>query len=143
MIFKKILEKTGYDVWHGIIPALVLTVSVPLIFLSLEIEFAYHVLLETILVLIALQFMNEWFQATDPYVNLKYGDWIGFQNNSRRDTKFFIIGMFMGLFMGFLAYGIIYNVKQDKPVVIKQKINYKTPEPATLPPPSNLPEEQL
>ena len=117
------------DYWHGILPAVVYIILIPVIFLSFGTLSALHLLADLILLLGLIQFSYEWLQAIDPYVHLKYGDWIGFQVNTKKDIRLFIIGSFVGIFVGFLVYAILVNY-----VFVPEAINLITPEPATIPP---------
>ena len=104
----KILAWIPADYWHGIIPVVLLSAWIPY-------SFFWHVLwgwkgmwlLVLILSLISLQFFNEWKQMVDPLLFKKYGSLERFVHNSKRDTKFFVIGVWVGLFVGVLIYSTI------------------------------------
>ena len=98
------------DYYHGIIPFVILMVSIPAIFWSGYSPVALMRLAVVVIMLITLQFFNEWKQAVDPHVFEKYGSWEGFQKNSRKDTKLFVIGSFLGLFFGLLVYAVLRHM---------------------------------
>ena len=99
------------DYWHFIGPFIVLTGFIPPNFIFVKnLLLAFVNTLIVIFILTVFQFVNEWRQATDPSVFAKYSDgWDGFVKNTKRDTKLFIIGLFSGLFMGFVIYGVLIN----------------------------------
>ena len=122
------------DYYHLIIPFVVYLLFIPFIMLFFkERLFALHLIADLVLMISLIQFFYEWLQATDPYVHLKYGDWIGFQINTKKDIKFFVVGSFVGIFVGFLVYVILANYVFISDTV-QQIQHWKLLEPSTLPP---------
>ena len=87
-----------YDKWHFIIPCVVLSVQIPV-----SVELTVYCLLS----LISVQFFYEWYQFVDYNCPDTYGSYQNFVINTKKDIKFFIFGMFIGLFIGFLIYSFI------------------------------------
>ena len=119
------------DYWHGLIPAITLSILIPVWYLLFAINVAHIMTLETVLVLIILHFINEWKEMIDPYLTLKYGSWQNFIINSKRDTKFFVIGLFVGLIIGFVIYGILVQLTGSHVAMV-------SPIPASKLPPNGL-----
>jgi len=94
-----------YDLWHGILAALLfLAVFFTGFFtilpvLTLVIGPGFSILLISlsgIFVALLLQSLNEAVQAIDPEVEKQYGSWQNFQKNSKRDWKYFLMGIITG-----------------------------------------------
>ena len=96
------------DYWHGLIPFAVQVFTYPFV-VKYYMSVAPVVILVVSLVLWVLQFVNEWNQAVDHDVAIKYGCYENFQYNSRRDTRNFFIGWITGLFVG-VVMGAIWSV---------------------------------
>ena len=99
------------DYWHFIIPFVIYVVAVPLIFRFID-NVAVGLVLYLVLYLTLglIQFMYEWIQATDSMVELNYGSFEKFQENSKRDIRFFIMGNFAGTFFGVVIAGVLHVV---------------------------------
>ena len=103
----------GYDMWHLVLGALVMAVGVPLLPLYLNRYFeAGSALiwanLITFLIDTLLQSGNENVQAMDPNVTTKYGSWVNFQINSKKDWRNWIAGVFIGAFIGNIIWLVLY-----------------------------------
>ena len=121
-----------FDYWHFLIPVFVLMIEIPLAYLFPNVIIGHITTLITVLVLIILQFVNEWKEMIDPYLDLKYGSFANFIINSKRDTKFFVIGLFVGLFVGYILLGILSHFLIHNATVIE--VISKLPPPSQLPP---------
>ena len=102
--------RNKYDKWHGIIPFVVLAIIVVWIFnagilFELKMSYLYNVMIT----LAFLHFFNEWKQVTSFKFITIYGTLSKFVTNSKRDTKFWLLGTFGGIFVGFLIYALKYN----------------------------------
>jgi len=87
-----------HDTWHFVIPFAVLSIQIPL---------AIELTLYTLLGLISLQFINEWLQFTDSKMIYKYSSYANFVKNTKKDTKYFIGGLFFGSFLGVLIHSVV------------------------------------
>jgi len=94
-----------FDYWHGLIPLITQVVLYP-IAMKYWSSVSLYIVIITSLLLWTLQFVNEWTQAVDSNIVVKYGCYENFQYNSRRDTRFFVIGWMLGLFIGLVLGGI-------------------------------------
>ena len=96
------------DYWHGLIPL----IAQPVIICTVYSAYGWGLVtlltwLIVVMCLYSLHFTNEWLQAVDPYVTVKYGDLKGFQINSRKDTKLFLVGLFLGSFLSVFIMGVL------------------------------------
>ena len=105
-----------YDHWHGILAALVFEVIffsgffIILSGLSLVVGPGFALLLinlSAIFMALLLQSLNESIQALDENIEKEYGSWKNFQINSRKDWKFFLMGIIAGQIISGL-FTIIY-----------------------------------
>lgn len=93
------------DKFHFIIPFISMPLSIVFAYFA-KIEF--HLMFIVMPVLLTfLQALNEAFQAIDPKLGEKYGSYENFQINSKRDWKYFGIGLFAGCVLAGILVGVL------------------------------------
>ena len=105
-----------YDKSHGVLAFIAYGLAL-LINLLLFDMMAPVAVFYAIIATVMLQAINESMQAIDPLVEQKYGTWYGFQHNSKRDWKYCILGLFMGLLLLTPLVIVLANLFSDHRVV--------------------------
>lgn len=98
------------DYWHFILTYFATIVTETLIVCFVQDPIILRLLIVMYHFLIAfVQFFYEWHQAMDPDVERKYTTWQNFQRNSRRDIRFFLLGLFLGDLTSLALYGLFVS----------------------------------
>ena len=99
------------DYWHFILAfsATVLAVAIIPVFIKNPIVCMLTYIIYYLLIFF-IQFFYEWHQAMDIEVENKYKGYVNFQKNSKKDVKFFLLGIFLGTLVGIGIYVIYFKV---------------------------------
>jgi len=98
-----------YNMWHGVIPAIVMPVVMVLSVIKFgasQLTFLLAIAALTVFLLM-LQGVNESFQSLSKTIFEDYGSYESFQDNSRDDWMWFLIGWNFGTILSGLFFALI------------------------------------